>query len=604
MTERSPSGGGARPVIMDCTIRDGSYAIDFKFTAADTALVVGLLDDAGLPYVEIGHGLGLGAVRAGGQGAPSSDVEAIERSRERTRRTRLGAFFIPGIGSERDLREAAAAGLDFVRVGNNADEMDGAWPSLRTALSAGLESFVNLMKTYGIPPSRFAEIAVEAERRGAAGVYVVDSAGGMLPGEVAEYVRAARDRTSIPIGFHGHSNLHLAVANALAAIEAGATFIDTSVYGIGRSSGNVPTEVMAVVLERLDIESGLDAQRIMDLAESYLRPLAENLHPHDMIAVALGYGRFHSSYLPRALEAAEEAGVDPLRLIVALGRRDTMRLPEELLRETVERLRGTPRPRRRDDLAVFSDERFGPRRIASRPRALGELLDALEVTAAKRRLAVVLDLVASAALDEEATSAEFVLEDSHMALGRLRFGSTDAALLALDDHGSRIAVGLVDRADRATLLALDGVLERKLVPYRSDELELEYLGDVVLARAAAVGAEAILLADPGTYVAALVDRLAMRLQCVGEVVRTDREIERTGRVLERRPGAITAVAGPLGSMRGTGTDDAIFLGAREGAVKPPGGTVLRREDAYRDTLGRWRRALAALPLPEPQPIAL
>jgi 4-hydroxy 2-oxovalerate aldolase len=584
-------------MILDCTIRDGSYAIDFKFTAADTSLVVGLLDDAGLPYVEIGHGLGLGAGRAAEQAAPCSDAEVIERSRERARRARLGAFFIPGIGNERDLREAAAAGLDFVRVGNNADEMDVAWPSLQTALSAGLESFVNLMKTYGIPPSSFAEIAVDAERRGAAGIYVVDSAGGMLPGEVAEYVRAARERTTIPIGFHGHSNLHLAVANALAAIEAGATFIDTSVYGIGRSSGNVPTEVMAVVLERLGIESGLDAQRIMGLAESYLRPLAENLHPHDMIAVALGYGRFHSSYLPRALRAADEAEIDPLRLIVALGQRDTMRLSEDLLHETVERLRGTPRLSHRDDLAVFSDDRFGPRRIASRPRALSELLDALEVTAAKRRLAVVLDLVPGVALDEETTSAEFVLEDSHMALGRLRFGSTDAALLALSDHESRIAVGLVDCADRATLLALGGVLPRRLVPYRSDELELEYLGDVVLAQAVAVGAETILLADPGTYAAPLVDRLAVRLGTVGEVVRA-------GRTVQRLPGVVTAVAGPLGSVTGMGVADAIFLGAREGAAKPPNGIVLRRQDAYRDTLGRWQRALAALPLIERQPIAI
>ena len=578
---------------MDCTIRDGSYAVDFKFTAADTALIVGLLDDAGLPYVEIGHGLGLGAGRTGGQTSPSPDLEVIELSRARARGARLGAFFIPGVGCERDLREAAAAGLDFVRVGNNADEMNAAWPSLRTAVSAGLESFVNLMKTYGIPPSRFAEIAVEAERRGAAGIYVVDSAGGMLPGEVAEYVRAAHECTTIPIGFHGHSNLHLAVANALAAIEAGATFIDTSVYGIGRSSGNVPTEVMAVVLERLGIESGIDAQSIMDLAESYLSPLAENLHPHTMIAVALGYGRFHSSYLPRALQAAEEAGIDPLRLIVALGQRDAMRLPEELLEETVEQLRGTPRLDRHDDLAVFSDDRFGPRRIASRAGALGELLDALEVIAAKRRLTVVLDLVGSAALDEEATSVEFVLEDSHMALGRLRFGSTEAALLALGAQQSRIAVGLVDRADRATLLALDSVLPRRLVPYCSDELELEYLGDVVLAQVVASGAATIVLADPGTYAAPPVDRLAQRLQAVGELVRMGREVQEI-------PGAVIAVAGPLGSVMSE-TDTAagaFFLGTREGARRPARGTVLRRQDAYRDTLPRWRRTLAALPLAE------
>jgi 4-hydroxy 2-oxovalerate aldolase len=599
LTGRSSGGGDvrdARPVIMDCTIRDGSYAVDFKFTAADTALVVGLLDDAGLPYIEIGHGLGLGAGRAGEQAASCTDAEAIERSRERPLRARLGAFFIPGVGNERDLHEAAAAGLDFVRVGNNADEMDAAWPSLQIALSAGLESFVNVMKTYGIPPSAFAEIAVEAERRGAAGVYVVDSAGGMLPGEVAEYVRAARERTTLPIGFHGHSNLQLAVANALAAIEAGATFIDTSVYGIGRSSGNVPTEVLAVVLERMGVESGLDAQMIIGLAESYLRPLAENLHPHDMTAVALGYGRFHSSYLPRALRAADEAGIDPLRLIVALGRRDTMRLSEDLLRDTVAQLRGTPRRTRREDLTAFTDERFGPRRIASRPQALGELLDALEVTAAKRRLAVALDLVPSVTLDEEATSVEFVLEDTHMALGRLRFGSTDAALRALGAHGSRVAVGLVDCADRATLLALGEVLPGRLVPYRSDELELEYLGDVVLARAVATGADTILLADPGTYAAPLVQRLARRLAAVAEVLRGGREVEWS-------PGTVSAVAGPLGSVSGAGVADAVFLGRREGEARPPLATVLGRQEAYRDTLPRWRRALVAQPLSEPLPTA-
>jgi DmpG-like communication domain len=369
------------------------------------------------------------------------------------------------------------------------------------------------------------------------------------------------------------------------------------VYGIGRSSGNVPTEVLAVVLERLGIESGLDAQRIMDIAESYLRPLAENLHPHDMIAVALGYGRFHSSYLPRALRAAEEAGIDPLRLIVELGRSDPMRLPEDLLCETVERLRGTPPPSHRDDLAVFSDDRFGPRRIASRPQALSELLDALEITAAKRGLAIVLDLVPSVALDEEATSVEFVLEDSRMALGRLRFGSIDAALLALGDNEPRIVVGLADRADRATLHALQSALPGRLVPYRSDELELEYLGDVVLAQAVATGAQTIALGDPGTYATPLVDRLATRLDAIAEVTRTGCEIERCH-------GAVAAVAGPLGSASGSGADEAIFLGAREGAAKAPGAVVLRRQDAYHETLPRWQRALVLQRRLEPQPIAL
>jgi 4-hydroxy-2-oxovalerate aldolase len=578
---------------MDCTIRDGSYAIDFKFTAADTALVVGLLDDAGLPYVEIGHGLGLGASRVGKQAAPCSDLEVIQRSRERTRQARLGAFFIPSIGNQRDLREAAAAGLDFVRVGNNADEMEAAWPSLQTARSAGLESFVNLMKTYGIPPRRFAEIAVEAERRGAAGVYVVDSAGGMLPGEVAEYVRAARECTTIPIGFHGHSNLHLAVANALAAIEAGASFIDTSVYGIGRSSGNVPTEVMAVVLERLGVESGLDPQKIMGLAESYLRPLAENLHPHDMIAVALGYGRFHSSYLPRALQAAEEAQIDPLRLIVALGQRDTMRLPERLLHETVEQLRGTPRPSHRDDLAIFRDDRFGPRRIGNRPGAVVELLDDLDVVAAKRHLKVVLDLTLSSALDEQSVTAEFLLEDNFAALGRIRAGSVGALATELEPQESRAELLLLDAegigADQVpeVVRALERVSRANVVVYRSGDLITRLLGDVALALIGRLAPTRMTLVDPGWLAIEDMDALAERL---AQIV----PLRRTQDTLEEEPSALCVVAGPVISARPEAqtTIWPVVLGMGPGPAPgwAPNAILLTAADAYRNRAPEWLAA--------------
>lgn len=577
-----------RPTILDCTIRDGSYAIDFKFTAADTALIAGLLDKAGVRYIEIGHGLGLGASEAGQGRSASRDLEAIERTREAVSDGRIGAFFIPGIGTEAHLRDAAAAGLDFVRVGQNADEIEEALPFLDLTRELGMEPFLNFMKTYGISPGRFAEHSAQAAELGTAGVYVVDSAGGMLPREVTAYVEATRAATDVPVGFHGHSNLHLAVANSVAAWEAGATFVDTSVYGIGRSSGNVPTEVMAAVFDRLGADCGVDAMDIVDIAETYLLPLAEHLHPHTMTAVALGYGRFHSSYLRRAQRAAEQAGVNPYRLIVELGRQDMMRLSDALLEETVARLSGSGRPVVRQDVARFSDQRFGPRRIATRPEAVGELIDGLEIVAAKRHLAVVLDLVPSPGLDEEAVNTEFVLEDAHMALGRLRFGSSDAAVAALREHISRIRLGLVDGADRQTLAALARALPGILVPYRSAEMELEYLADAGLARIAAEGSDRAILADPGTYDAPLVDALATRLSAIAEIVRVGREVPDLA-------GSAVVVAGPLGSVAGAGAEHALFLGAREGAPVPASAVVLRREDAYRDQLPRWLRALEAVP---------
>lgn len=575
--------------LLDCTIRDGSYAIDFKFTAADTALIAGLLDTAGLRYVEIGHGLGLGASRAGKGQAGSDDLEAIERTRAQVASAKIGAFFIPGIGTADDMRAAAAAGLDFIRVGQNADEIDSAMPFLSLARDLGLEPFLNFMKTYGIATERFAETAQHAAQLGAAGVYVVDSAGGMLPKEVTAYVETTRGATDIAIGFHGHSNLHLAVANSIAAWEAGATLVDTSVYGIGRSSGNVPTEVMAAVFDRMGVDCGVDAMTIVDIAEQYLQPLAEQLHPHTMTAVALGYGRFHSAFLPRALRAAKAAGIDPYRLIVELGRRDMMRMSDELLADTVASLSETTPPRIRTDVARFSDARFGPRRIATRPQAVAELVDGLEIVAAKRGLSVVLDLVPSAALDEETVTSEFVLEDRSMALGRLRFGSADAAVAALRAVGDRVALALLDGTDRETTAALQDVLPRGAVPYRSDELELEYLGDVLLTRAAAEHADTICIVDPGSYDPLLVDALAARLA-------RGLHVERLAGDVPDRPSAVAAVAGPAGSADGPGAARAVHLGSRE---QDAPGVVLRREDAYRDTLPRWERARESAPYAEP-----
>ncbi len=129
-----------------------------------------------------------------------------------------------------------------MRIGNNADEMDGAWASVELAREAGLEVFVNFMKTYGINPTEFAEAANVAASYGARGVYIVDSAGGMMPHEVRRYVEATREACGdrLDIGFHGHSNLHLAVANSIAAYEPGAQLVDTSVWGMGAARGTRP----------------------------------------------------------------------------------------------------------------------------------------------------------------------------------------------------------------------------------------------------------------------------------------------------------------------------------------------------------------------------
>jgi hypothetical protein len=309
--------------------------------------------------------------------------------------------------------------------------------------------------------------------------------------------------------------------------------------------------------------------------------------------VALGYGRFHSSYLPRALRAADEAEIDPLRLIVALGQRDTMRLPEGLLRETVEQLRGTSRPSRREDLAVFSDERFGPRRIGNRPGAVIELLDDLDVVAAKRHLKVVLDLTLSSALDEQSVSAEFLLEDSFAAVGRVRAGSTGALATELEPLGSRAELLLLDAdgigPDRLheVVGALERVSSASIAVYRSGDLIARLLGDVALALVGTLAPARITLADPGWLASEDSDALAGRLAQIAP-------LSRTQATLGEEPSALCVVAGPVLSVRSDDEPNAwpavVGMGPGPAPRWAPNAILLAPADAYRDRVPGWLAA--------------
>src|SRR5690606_21278924 len=105
------------------------------------------------------------------------------------------------------------------------------------------------------------------ESYGADTVYVVDSAGALLPHEVTEKITALRENLQCNVGFHGHNNLSLAMANTLAAMNAGAKWLDGSIRCLGAGAGNTQTEVLVAVLDRLGVETGIDLYKIMDLAE-------------------------------------------------------------------------------------------------------------------------------------------------------------------------------------------------------------------------------------------------------------------------------------------------------------------------------------------------
>lgn len=310
--------------ILDTTLRDGSYTIGYQFTADETALIAQGLELAGINYIEVGHGLGLGADRAGKGAQAVTDVVYMRACANSIHKAKFGFFFIPGIGDISDLKLLADEGGKFVRVGVTLESVDQACCTIEAAKRLGLEVWANVMKTYAYPTKECKEGALRFIQAGADGVYVVDSAGGMLPSEVADYVAEIKEAfkgVSGParIGFHGHDNLSLSTACSLSAVEAGCDIVDGSLLGIGRSIGNAATEVLAMVLAKAGYQTGVNAWHAADLAEKTIRPFLEQRWRYSSLEQALGYKEIHSGFLPVLEKAAAKKEINVRDLILALG---------------------------------------------------------------------------------------------------------------------------------------------------------------------------------------------------------------------------------------------------------------------------------------------
>lgn len=492
-TDLTPAGPSRQPVeILECTLRDGSYAVDFKFTENDTAILAGILGRLGFRWIEVGHGVGLGAMKAGKGSMPATDERLIEAAKRAAPSAQIGCFFIPGIGTADQLKSARAAGLDFVRIGYHAPEIEEAYPYLTLARELGLKPCLNFMKTYGISAKTFAEKAREGAAAGAEVIYCVDSAGSMFPEDVRRYLSAAHDRCDCKLGFHGHSNLQFAVANSVEAVRCGASFIDTTLYGLGRSAGNVPTEIAVAVFDNLGIETGIDLFEVMDAAEEFMGPLMSQMQLYDMMSVAMGCSQFHSSFLPRVAEAARKHGVELRRLVVAMGKLDPVNLDEENLNRVAGSLPKASRGKAREMLTSFTVPGISAHSISSSLSAVQSLVDGMIVTSAKRRARPVLELVAAESHSPDLVLADLVLAEGPVVLGRVVYGSFEVLEQVLRMTGNSVPLYLNDKDGGSWAAEWPPPLKEivgaeRILPVRSKRLVEGYIEDVVMTTAQRCG---------------------------------------------------------------------------------------------------------------------
>ncbi|WP_338704895.1 4-hydroxy-2-oxovalerate aldolase [Priestia aryabhattai] len=317
--------------ITEVSLRDGSHVVKHQFTEAKVKSVAKALDDAGMHYIEVSHGDGLGGSTLQYGKSLVDEMKLIEAAVEEAKQATVAVLLIPGIGTVHELKQANSLGAGLVRVATHVTEADVSAQHIEYARKLGMETFGFLMMAHSAPVEKLVEQAKLMESYGAQGVYITDSAGALLPHEVRERVRALRQSLQVEVGFHAHNNLSLAVANTLAAIEEGATRIDGSVRCLGAGAGNTQTEALIAVLNRLGIDVGIDLYKIMDLAEEVVGPILPGSQEIRKGSLAMGYAGVYSSFLLHAERAAKRFNLDSRDILLELGKRKAVGGQEDMI---------------------------------------------------------------------------------------------------------------------------------------------------------------------------------------------------------------------------------------------------------------------------------
>lgn len=326
---------GKKILLHDMCLRDGMHPKRHQISIDQMAKIASALDAAGVPLIEVTHGDGLGGASVNYGFAAHTDEEYLRAVVPRMKRSRVSALLLPGIGTVEHLRLAYDCGVQTIRVATHCTEADVAEQHIGQARKLGLDTVGFLMMAHMQEPAGLAEQAKLMESYGANCVYCTDSAGYMLPDDVTARIRAMREvlQRDTEVGFHGHHNLAMGVANSLAAVEAGAIRIDGSAAGLGAGAGNTPLEVFAAVCQRMGVETGVDLYRLMDVAEDLIVPLMDQPIRIDRDSLTLGYAGVYSSFLLFAQRAAHKYDLSARDILVEMGRRRSVGGQEDLIEE-------------------------------------------------------------------------------------------------------------------------------------------------------------------------------------------------------------------------------------------------------------------------------
>lgn len=317
----------------DATLRDGSHAVRHQLSKKIIEQYCRRIDRAGLYTVIVGHGNGLGASSLQVGLSLLSDREMLTVAKKNLRKTKLGAYMIPGFGTIKDdIIPAFENGVELFKFGCHCTEANVTRQHIEYICKKNKEAYGVLMMYHMASIAQIVEEAKKMQSYGAKGVILMDSAGASTPEHVKSVIATLVDSLEIEVGFHPHNNLGLAVANAYIAIKEGADIIDGTIRGFGAGAGNCQLEALGALLKKEGYDLDIDLYKLLDVSEDIIEPIANGQGLTD-IGIISGMAGVFSAFRPHVLNAAKEFDLDPRDIFIELGKRKVVAGQEDMIVE-------------------------------------------------------------------------------------------------------------------------------------------------------------------------------------------------------------------------------------------------------------------------------
>lgn len=236
--------------ILDCTLRDGGYYTDWDFSEKISSIYFKETNNLPLDYLEIGY---RSPLLSGYQGKyfylPEKTISEISSVSSKKLAIILNEKDLPDCHIE-NLLKPCFGKIHLIRLAVDPKNISRALKCAAQIKNLGFEVAMNIMylSKWEEDPNLFHEL--EGIDQFIDYLYMVDSYGGIYPEDINRIVNRLKSITNVSLGFHGHNNLELALANTIIAIKSGVEIIDCTFTGMGRGAGNLKTELFLTYLEK------------------------------------------------------------------------------------------------------------------------------------------------------------------------------------------------------------------------------------------------------------------------------------------------------------------------------------------------------------------